>query len=93
MAPFLRETDEKNVYTLCGYLVKVSQKQKSLSQLFGTKPGKGLVKEKWIVFSQRTCKLFYYKEKGDTECMGEINLAGAFFNYDPEDGNGVFCIV
>ncbi|KAF2360054.1 Pleckstrin domain [Trinorchestia longiramus] len=83
--------------TLCGYLGKLSSQQKSLSQLLANTAGKGFVKsltrQRWIVFSEHTCKLFYFKEKGSTECLGEINIAGATFNYDPEDSDGLFTIM
>ncbi|KAF2348174.1 Pleckstrin domain, partial [Trinorchestia longiramus] len=75
----------------------VNKLGKSLSQLLANTAGKGFVKsltcQRWIVFSEHTCKLFYFKEKGSTECLGEINIAGATFNYDPEDSDGLFTIM
>uniref|UniRef100_A0A6A7FTL1 TBC1 domain family member 2B-like isoform X2 n=2 Tax=Hirondellea gigas TaxID=1518452 RepID=A0A6A7FTL1_9CRUS len=80
-----------NEYLLCGYLGKLSLQQKSMSQFF-TKSGKSFVRQRWMVYSERSCKLFYYKSKGDTDILGEINIAGASFNYEPEEPDGLFSI-
>ena len=63
-----------------------------MSQFFSTS-SKSLVRKRWMVFSERTCNVYYYKSKGDTDALGEINIAAATFNYDPEEPDGLFSIM
>ena len=79
-------------FSVCGYLSKLSSQQKSKSQFFIT-TSKSLVRKRWMVLSERACKLFYYKSKGDVDAMGEINISSATFNYDPEEPDGLFTIM
>ena len=76
----------------CGYLGKLTGHQKSLGQFFGQLSSKSLSRQRWMVLSERSCRLLYYKREGDTQPLGEINIAAATFNYNPEDQDGSFTI-
>ena len=76
----------------CGYLGKISGQQKSLGQFFGQFSNRSLSRQRWMVLSERSCRLLYYRREGDTEPLGEINIASATFNYSPEDQESSFTI-
>ncbi|XP_047737858.1 uncharacterized protein LOC108666124 isoform X1 [Hyalella azteca] len=87
----------KPEYKISGYLGKLSSHQKSWSQLLANTAGEGIVKtlihQRWMVFSELTCKLFCFKDKDCTQYLGAISIASATFNYDPEDPHGIFSIL
>lgn len=76
-------------YSLSGYLYIITSK--------GPLPAlKGLVtapKKRWFVYSDSVCKLYYYKQKDDSEPLGMIDVSLATFYFDPENKNeGQFSI-
>ncbi|XP_069972285.1 TBC1 domain family member 2B isoform X3 [Penaeus vannamei] len=89
------ESKEKNPrkgYNLSGYLYKHPSSSKrhvpGLRGLTGSS-----IKKRWFVYSDRVCKLYYYKQKNDSEPIGTIDIALATFFFDPESKNeGLFTI-
>lgn len=89
------ETDHKNNrsgYNLSGYLYKISltshKKHVPTLRGLGSSP-----KKRWFVYSDSVCKLYYYKQKNDSEPLGMIDIALATLFFDPENKNeGQFSI-
>lgn len=82
-------SDSRAGYRLSGYLYTVSNKMHlpALKGL-GTAP-----KKRWFVYSDSVCKLYYYKQRNDSEPLGMIDVAVATFLFDPENKNeGQFTI-
>lgn len=68
---------------LCGYLNKLSST--SLVKTY---------KQRWFVFSENNCKLYYYRKPGDLQPLGEIDVKSASFYLDVTNWEkpGVFVI-
>ncbi|XP_050686247.1 TBC1 domain family member 2B-like [Eriocheir sinensis] len=76
-------------YSLSGYLYIITNKMHlpALKGL-GTAP-----KKRWFVYSDSVCKLYYYKQKDESEPLGMIDISLATFYFDPENKNeGQFSI-
>ena len=74
--------EAKKNYRLSGYLYKLSGSGRSyVRSLSGFSSSS---KKRWFVYSEKTCKLYYYKSENDPEPLGEIDIALATFYYDPD---------
>ncbi|KAK3855616.1 hypothetical protein Pcinc_037994 [Petrolisthes cinctipes] len=82
-------------YRLAGYMYKISLTSTNkrhvpslISMGLGSSP-----KKRWFVFSDSVCKLYYYKQKNDSEPLGMVDISLATFFFDPENTNeGQFTI-
>ncbi|XP_052070104.1 TBC1 domain family member 2B-like isoform X2 [Mytilus californianus] len=83
------ETDEKSENTtskypegkLCGWLTIIAR---------------GIIKtnrQRWCVYGDKTCKLYYYRSQNDIVPLGEIDISRATFHFEPTvDKPGAFQI-
>ncbi|VDI74270.1 Hypothetical predicted protein [Mytilus galloprovincialis] len=83
------ETDEKSENStpkypegkLCGWLIITAR---------------GLIKtnrQRWCVYGDKTCKLYYYRSQNDIVPLGEIDISRATFHFEPTvDKPGAFQI-
>lgn len=79
-------------YTLAGYMYKISHttNKRHVPSLIGLGSSP---KKRWFVFSDTVCKLYYYKQKNDSEPLGMVDISLATFYFDPENKNeGQFSI-
>lgn len=74
---------EKKYSKLCGYLNKF--KSKGIIKTF---------RRRWFVFSEYTCRLYYYRSPNDSLSLGEIDISRATFHFDPtnKEKPGLFSI-
>ncbi|KAB7498937.1 TBC1 domain family member 2B [Armadillidium nasatum] len=70
-------------YSIHGYLMKHNDK------IFvkGLKSPGTVARKRWFVYSDATCKLYYYKSEKDPEPLGEIDIAIASLSYNVENSN------
>ena len=84
--------DPRGEYKLCGYLYKHPSSGKR-NPVPGLRSLGSSAKKRWFVYSDRVCKLYYYKQRNDTEPLGAIDVALSTFHFDPENKNeGLFTI-
>ncbi|KAK7021911.1 hypothetical protein SK128_021334 [Halocaridina rubra] len=84
--------DPRGEYKLCGYLYKIQWSSKK-PPVPGLRSLGSSAKKRWFVYSDKVCKLYYYKQKNDSEPLGVIDIALATFYFDPENKNeGQFTI-
>ncbi|XP_064087221.1 TBC1 domain family member 2B-like isoform X1 [Macrobrachium nipponense] len=84
--------DPRGEYKLCGYLYKHNSYGKK-TPVPGLRGFGSSAKKRWFVYSDHVCKLYYYKQKNDSEPLGSIDIALATFLFDPENRNeGLFTI-
>lgn len=62
-----------------------------------TMMARGIIKtnrQRWFVYGDRTCKLYYYRSENDVVPHGEIDISRATFNFEPSnvDKPGLFQI-
>lgn len=62
-----------------------------------TMMARGIIKtnrQRWFVYGDRTCKLYYYRSQNDVVPHGEIDISRATFNFEPSnvDKPGLFQI-
>ena len=69
-------------YKLSGYLYKLSGSGRSYVR--GLSGFGSSNKKRWFVYSEKTCKLYYYKSEDDPEPLGEIDISLATFFFDPD---------
>ncbi|XP_067118397.1 TBC1 domain family member 2B-like isoform X2 [Centruroides vittatus] len=76
-------TADKSYSRLCGYLNKF--KSKGIIKTF---------RRRWFVFSENTCRLYYYRSPNDSLSLGEIDISRATFHFDPtnKEKPGLFSI-
>jgi hypothetical protein len=81
------ENEENNVSKypeekLCGYLIIMAR---------------GIIKtnrQRWFVYGDKTCKLYFYRSQNDMIPLGEIDISRATFHFEPAnvDKPGAFQI-
>ncbi|XP_076052021.1 TBC1 domain family member 2B-like isoform X2 [Oratosquilla oratoria] len=81
-----KQTTTSGDYSLCGYLTKISRLHSIPVPGLGTKTSTKR-RQRWFVYSDKTCRLYYYKHKNGVEPLGEIDISIASFSYDVDNGN------
>lgn len=83
--------EDSQKYKLRGYLIRHSTSDNVFVRGFIPHGTSG--KKRWFIYSDSTCKLYYYKSEKDPEPLGDIDIAVASLSYSVDNGNnGLFNI-